>query len=441
VVGLRSLLSNVVQRLAGAEGRLVPYFVLAGLGLAVYGVALWFPPSNGDDLSYLSSVASIGNPLSYFVSNPDGGSTYRPLLNLGMWPIYRMFGAWALPNQLINLVLHLVNVGLLYAIVRREQRDTTVAVLVTALFTISWYTFSGATWTSDRPMVLTGLFLLLLVGYLSRRDELAGRAAAVPINIALIVALSLLALLSKESGLVVPTVAMLFVLMPGNAARLTSQQRLRLSVVTASIIGLYLVLRMLIFALNFASYSQDGYMFLGAVHYEDSDDLPALFRYLNFGENVVKNVLAPVVPVFAETGSIVSWESLPMALPVIVSTILLFWLAVKRPLSRLQWIALTIIAVNAVAHFALFRYRLHYLSHAAFCLFVASSPELGSHGDRVRTLAVKILAIVALAGSILWVSHTLGRYALERDRAVDDLRKDGVERYGDVATEVLETYR
>ena len=440
--GLRGVLLGVDGRLVASEGRLVPYFVLASLGLAVYGVALWFPPTNADDLSYLSSVASIGNPLYYFVANPDGGSTYRPLLNLSMWPIYRIFGVWAVPNQVINLLLHLVNVCLLYVIVRREQRDTAVAVLVAAVFMISWYTFYGATWTSDRPMVLTGLFLLLLVGYLSRRDELAGQASGVPINLSLIVALSVLALLSKESGLVVPTIAMLFAVMPGNVARLAPRQRLRLGVVTASIIGLYLALRMLIFASDFASYSQDGYMFLGLVHYVDSDDLPPLLRYLNFAENVIKHTFAPVLPVFAETGSLISWESLPMALPVIVSTILLFALAARRPLSRLQWIALTVIVVNAVAHFALFRYRLHYLSHAAFCLFVASSPGLGNgHGNRLRTLAVKTLAIVALLGSILWVNQMLSRYTLDRERALDALSTEGVERYGDVAREVLETYR
>jgi hypothetical protein len=425
----RGFLLRAETRLFRAEHRLPPYALLTLLGVAAYAAALWFPPTNGDDLNYLSSVATTKNPLYYFIQDHGhGNNLYRPLTPVSMWLVYHVFGGWALPNQIINLVLHMANVFLLYWILQRQQADKTVALLVAAVFMISKYTWLAATWVSDRPMVLTGLFLLLLIGHLSRHDERSGDPFAAPVRVSLVAAFSLLALMSKESGLVVPTVALLFALMPSGATRMTPRHRFSLAVVTASIIGLYVVFRILIFGSEFASYSQDGYMFLGLVHYQNSDDLPQLLRYLNYAENLIKNALAPVLPVFAEGGATLTGQSLLTYLPVIVSTALLFGLALRRDLTRLQCIALMIIFVNAVAHFAMFRLRLHYLSHAAFCLFVAGSPLLGKSEDRSRRkLAAKALAIIVLVGGILWTSQMLNVYTLARNRTLNALPTPGID--------------
>jgi hypothetical protein len=428
-----------------SEVRLQPYAVLTMLGVAAYAVALWFPPTNGDDLSYLSSVATITNPLSYFIQDAGaGGNVYRPLLPVGMWIIYQMFGVWALPNQIINLVLHMTNVFLLYRIVQREQADKVFALLLAAVFMISKYTFVAATWTSDRPMVLTGLCLLLLINHLSQHGERPGNTSAATVRTSSVAAFSVLALMSKESGVVIPAVGLLFALVLGGAAHLTPRRRLSLVAVTASIIGLYIVFRVLIFGPGFASYSQEGYMFFGLLEYRDTHDLPRLLLYLNYAENVFKNALAPVLPVFGERGSLLTWHSFLIYMPVTVSTVLLFGLAVRRYPSRLQWIALMIMLVNAVAHFALFRSRLQYLSHAAFCLFVAGSPLFGNSDDvgRRNLLAVaKTLTVIVLAGGILWSSYALNQGMADRLRGFDTLRTEGIRRYGHVAEEVLQRYR
>jgi hypothetical protein len=428
---LRTLLAGVLWAgprglLFRAENRFLPYALLTILGVAAYAVALRFPPTNGDDLNYLFSVATITNPLSYFIQDHGhGNGLYRPLTSVGMWLIYQVFGVWALPNQIINLVLHMANVFLLYRIVQRVQPDKTIAWLFAAVFMISKYTVLAATWASDRPMALAGLFLLLLINHLCQRDEPSGNTSAASVQIFSVAAFSVLALMSKESGLVVPAVGLLFALMLGGAAHFTPQRRLNLVVVTASIVGFYIGFRILIFGSGFASYSQDGYMFLGLVRYEDSENLPPLLLYLNYAENVTKHALAPVLPVFGEFGALLTQQSLLINLPVIMSTALLFGLAVGRHLSRLQWIALMIIAANAVAHFALFRFRLHYLSHAAFCLFVASSPLLTNNQGHSRKLAAKTLAVIALVGSILWTSNKLDTMMLERNRALNALPTEG----------------
>jgi hypothetical protein len=407
------------------------YALLTVLGGAAYSVALWFPPTNGDDLGYLSSVATIKNPLYYFIQDHGhGNGLYRPLTPVGIWLTYQVFGVWALPNQLINLTLHMVNVFLLYRIIRRAQSDKTVALMFAAVFMISEYTYLAATRVSDRPMVLTGLFLLLLVNHLSQHDAPAGHRSAAAVRLLSVAAFSVLALLSKESGLVVPALGLLFALVLGGETYLTPRRRFSLAVVTSSIMGLYVILRILVFGSEFASYSQDGFMFLGSVRYEDSDDLPQFLGYLNYAENVSKNAVAPMLPIFGDQGSLLERPSFVSYLPVIVSTALLFGLGVSRHLSRLQWMALIIIFVNAVVHFALFRFRLLYVSHAAFCLFVAGSPFWGtSQGHSIKGLAAKTLAVIALVGGVLWTSDALNGQMRDRNRELNRLPSEHVERH------------
>jgi hypothetical protein len=437
----RTLALRTEQRLIGAEDRLRPYALLATLGVAVYATSLRYPPSNGDDLTYLGVAGTLGNPLLYFFQNPAGGAGYRPLLEVGLWVVYQLFGAWAFPNQLINLVLHLVNVFLLYRIIHRAQPDTTIAWLFTAVFLVSNYSYMAATWVADRPMALVGLFLLLLVNHLSRPRDSADRPDAAFVRLSAVAVLSVLALLSKESGLVVPLAGLLFALLPGSVTRLPQRDRRGLAVVTTSIIGLYVVLRVLIFGSASAGYTQDGYMLLGLLRYEDSNDLPPLLRYLNYLENIVKHALAPVLPIFDVAGSLLGGRTLLVYLPVIVPTAILFGLAVTRHPPPHQWLAVAIILANAATHYLLFRHRLHYLSHAAFCLFVASSPLVErARGHQHRLLAAKVLAVVTLMGGIWWTNDMLTYQMAVRVSQLRELPTDGVEKYGPIVEEVLRTY-
>jgi hypothetical protein len=235
--------------------------------------------------------------------------------------------------------------------------------------------------------------------------------------------------MSKESGLVVPAVGLLFAL---------GTRRLQLAAVTGSIILLYLGFRTLIFGSDAASYSQDGYMFFGWQHYDRASELPLFLRYLSFAENILKNALAPILPIFDDGGAVLSPGRLFLYSLLIVPTALLGGLVWQRRITHLQTIALLLLLVNAVPHFALFRVRVHYLSHAAFCIFVASSPLLGETRKRATAAA---LAVLLLAGSVLFTSATLNRWMLERNGAFEALEVEGTERYGDVAQEVLNRYR
>ena len=90
-------------------------------------------PAAADDLRILSSVSQTRDPLSYFATDwgmqntywlTDGRidtkrRTYRPLHSISIWLGYRMFGVTAYPNQLINLILHVLNCLLLLEVLYR----------------------------------------------------------------------------------------------------------------------------------------------------------------------------------------------------------------------------------------------------------------------------------------------------------------------------------
>lgn len=428
---------------AGAEELVSACAGFTILALAVYAQALWFPPTDGDDLGYLSSVATIGNPLRYFVQDHGhGNNLYRPLTPLSIWGVYQLFGVWAFPNQLVNLLLHLLNVGLFYRIVRRAQPDRSLAFVVSAVFMVSQYTYTSATWVSDRPMLLTGFALLLLVDHLSTRmGEVQGQRAD-PISIPAVLAFAVLALLSKESGVVVPGVALLVSLSPVPVTRLTRRGRIQLATVSIVVVVAYLLLRRLIFGSAAASYSQDGFMFFGLRHYDDSHELSQVLMAMNFAENVLKNMLAPILPIFGDRGDLVPWEWLQAGWLIVAPTALLFLLAAKRPLTRLQLIAVMIVVASAAAHYALFRFRLQYLSQAAFCLFLGGARfDRGSQEETWRTLmGSKVLAAVLVAASVLLTSNILDKTMVDHRRGLER-RQNLVERYGQIGRQVVERYR
>jgi hypothetical protein len=420
--------------------------VVAILTVAAYGRALLFPPTNGDDMGYLSSVAAIGNPLLYFVQDHGHGNfLYRPLTPIGLWLVYQFSDVWALPNQIINLFLHLTNTLLMYRIVRRERPDTTDAVLVSCVFAVSQYTYSAATWVSDRPMLLAGLALLLLVDRLSRSPQsLETDRRGLPATVVL-AGFTLLALLSKESGVAVPLTILLFTAAPDIVTGLRRERRVRLAILALVSLGLYVLVRRLIFGEHFAGYSQDGNMLLGLVHYDDSRNLSLPWLVANDLENVFKHMLAPVLPIIGDRGGLVSWDWLVEGWPVVVSTALLSLLAVRRQLSRGQWIAVLVAVANAVTHYALFRTRLIYLAHAAFCLFIGTVPTHGdgSQPERRWVLVRRTLSITLLAGSLLVTSRMLDAQFAERRQALERLRtSDAAGDHGHPVTDaILRRYR
>lgn len=384
--------------------------LLVLLGLAGFALALTFVPANQDDLILLSSVADARHPFSYFVGDWGlGNKAYRPLHSLSLWLGYQAFGVWAFPNQAINLALHLLNALLVLRIARRVQPDAGLAFLAAALVLFSAFTRSPAVWVSDRPTLLVTLFVLLLLDrWMPEKEEAAG------IGLAGVALLSGFALMSKESGLVVPVLALALGLRHGAGAA----SRTGLIVLTAAILAAYAALRWGIFGAEASGYSESGYL-AGVGHYDDWGSLPLRWRVAASVENVARSLIAPVLPVFGDQGALLSKRDLILAAPLWVSMALLVGASIDRHPSRGQQAVLLLLAANALVHCTIFRHRTLYLSQIAVVLFVASSPRLRLDARR-RTFAKAMAAIAVVCG--IWTT-TLS-LAQERSRRHERLYRD-----------------
>ncbi len=403
----KRLWAKIIDAIVEKEDVLPYTCMLVLLAIGIFSITLAFVPSNGDDLTLLSSVAKTSNPLSYFVEAwGQGNNAYRPLHSISVWLVYRAFGVSAFPNELINLVFHVINVLLLFKLLARIQQDKVIAFLFAALTLFSVLTISPASWVSDRPTLLVATALLLLLNHLLVQSQTPQR-----VNLVYVSALSVLALLSKESGLILP----LILIFASFRFDLSGAQRIKMTLIPVLIIVCYFLARAAMFGQNVVAYNESGYLF-GVTRYESLAALPPHMQYLAHTENVVKNFLTPMFPIFGFEGQIdigsFPW-SFMQNIPVLVLSVALVVITIERKLSEPQRFAIVIMVLNALLHYAVFRYRVQYLAQVAFCIFLASSP-LVSAASRYRKTAIKLVAFACLCFSTLFVERSLHGMLLHR---------------------------
>lgn len=419
--------------------------VLLMIYVGPFHPALSFPPSESNDLRFLSQVSKVANPLQYLVG--DWGEApylsgeygmYRPIHPISLWLVYKAFGVSALPNQFINLALHFVNVLLLLITLLRVSKDRVAATLLSVLFMASLYTVSPAIWVTDRADLQVGLALLLLIHHVVASGE---RKA--PLHPWYVLALSALALLSKESGIVVPLLGLLV-----SAHRSpTTRERIRRCAPTALIVGAYLFGRFLMFGSHAASYHNGGYLF-GVTYYGTYNDLPEHLRTASLIDNFVKNILAVFVPVFSEMGQ---WDLGKRVLLGAAATAALAGLA-SRKMTALQWYCLAIIVLNAAVHFQIFRFRTLYVPQLAFCVFLGASRVFepgegdGDGGAGRRYLTLALASCLALGSLVSVDKYVLANYVSRNAELYDRKLETTMKAYPGridpaIAARVMEFYQ
>ncbi|MCL5994590.1 MAG: hypothetical protein M1546_00855 [Chloroflexi bacterium] len=380
----------------------ITFCFLLLLCLCIFGTALWFVPANGDDLVLLSAVARTHNPLDFL--RADWGlqnNLFRPLPSILLWTVYRLVGVVAFPNQVINLGMHVVVIWLLHGLIQRAQPDRLLALLLTSLALCSIYTLSPATWVADRATLFVAISLLVLLRHILPSE----RGDTPKISLVLVVVTSAMALLSKESGLIVPGIAMV----AAARSRLPVGARAKLIIVSVIVIAVYMLVRSQAVQAGADAYVPSGYLW-ATQHYDNWSALPPLLRVIASVENVLKNLLAPVLPVFGNEGNLLPLADLAGTLLIWGPTLGLIVLSISRHLSRIQMYAWLLLALNAVIHFSIFRYRVLYLAQIAICLFIAFSPRISTQ----RVVLIKLLAGVLLIYSAFWATRTLSWVALQR---------------------------
>lgn len=290
--------------------------------------------------------------------------TYRPLHSISIWLGYRIFGVSAYPNQLANLILHLLNCLLLLNLLRRLKLDVFVALLIATLGLISLYTASPAIWVSDRQTLVVALAVLVLLSHVIG----AKGQIRTSLNPLLVTVLTMVAVFFKESGLIIPLVAGAFIIFTSYTGA-----RWRHLAVCALLVTSYVCLRVFLFRTNAFAYTSEGFVF-GNHPYAVLSDLPWQIGLWARFENVSKNFLCVFFPIFNPFGRIDSLDELIRNILWWLPTAVLTVCAWRRPLAKAQWLALTVIALNSALHVQVFRYRVEYIPQLAFCLYVAASP-------------------------------------------------------------------
>lgn len=165
---------------------------------------------NWDDGAYV-----LRNPLIWDLSweglknmftTPEQVGLYHPLTLLSLAVDHTVWEKEAFGFHLTNLLLHLVNVSLVFVVMQRLSGKATLAFLVALLFGMHPMHVESVAWISARKDVLYTLFWLLsLWAYLNHRKSKTGRW----IHLFLALLFFIAALLSKAMAFSLPLIFLL----------------------------------------------------------------------------------------------------------------------------------------------------------------------------------------------------------------------------------------
>jgi hypothetical protein len=199
---------------------------LASLGLVAL-VAATFYPALGfffaqDDFGWLRLARYQWTSARSVFTTYHG--SFTPVANLVIAAGYRLFGLASAPFHAVNLALHLANSFLVAALALRVTGRRDAALAAAAFFATTFSHWEAVMWLAGgMPQLLATFFLLMAVAAGSRWAE--GRGTA---WVAAAFVLSLLAVLSKETGVVAPLLLIVDFAYRGGAGggqRITFPQR------------------------------------------------------------------------------------------------------------------------------------------------------------------------------------------------------------------------
>lgn len=167
-------------RRGGARAGLRSVAIHAGAFSAALALTLiaWGPALDGwfllDDYRWVLPSDRTFDVLRSFVSTWGHGVAYRPVMRVSFWADLQAFGwnAWAW--HLHNLVVHAVNVTLLWSLIRTATSRPAPAFAIAALFAVSPLGHENIAWISGRTHLLGVTFLLLAANLLLRAALASG---------------------------------------------------------------------------------------------------------------------------------------------------------------------------------------------------------------------------------------------------------------------------
>jgi cytochrome c-type biogenesis protein CcmH/NrfG len=128
-----------------------------------------------DDPQYVSSNPNIAGGLSAqsfaWAMTTGREANWHPVTWLSHAMDISLFGLNSGRHHVVNLLLHLVNTLLLFAVLRRMTRSTGASAFVAALFGVHPLHVESVAWVAERKDVLSALFFMLTLGAYARYVE------------------------------------------------------------------------------------------------------------------------------------------------------------------------------------------------------------------------------------------------------------------------------
>ncbi len=195
---------------ASASGRrhLLSILLLVIGTVLVYGRVAGFGYAGFDDVDYVLNNAVVRGGLSVegvrWAFTEFHLGNWHPLTTLSNMLDVTLFGLAPGPQHVVNVVLHLANSLLVYALALVVLRHWGASLVVAWLFMAHPLRVESVAWIAERKDLLCALFFLSsLLAYLWHRR------APSPRRYALVVACFVLALLSKPMAVTLPVVLLL----------------------------------------------------------------------------------------------------------------------------------------------------------------------------------------------------------------------------------------
>jgi tetratricopeptide (TPR) repeat protein len=141
---------------------------------------------------------------SYYVSS------YQPIASLSFGIEYAIFGKNAKVHHVTNLLLHLINVGLVYLLLTIVFKEKWLTIIVTSFFAIHPFQTEVVGWISTRSTLLYSTFILMTCNVFSS-NVVATKGKITRKTYVIVLSLFILAALTKSAAIVFPfTLALLY---------------------------------------------------------------------------------------------------------------------------------------------------------------------------------------------------------------------------------------
>jgi Tfp pilus assembly protein PilF len=141
--------------------------------LAVFWPALRYPFVNLDDFEYVTGNPHVQGGLTWdgvewAFSNTKQAAYWAPLMWLSHMLAVQLFGLNPWGHHLVNLLLHALNVVLLFLVFQKMTGATWRSALLAALFGLHPLRVESVVWVTERKDVLSTLFwMLTLLAYVN----------------------------------------------------------------------------------------------------------------------------------------------------------------------------------------------------------------------------------------------------------------------------------